>query len=99
MHPRVWTSASGRRGRKADRMVAQSFKIEAGQVFLPAQAEWLDTFLLELLAFPQGKHDDQVDSISQFLKWATSRAMYDDIDIGGFISVGRPDEYDYLRSR
>jgi predicted phage terminase large subunit-like protein len=45
-------------------MVAQSFKIEAGQVFLPAQAEWLDTFLLELLTFPQAKHDDQVDSIS-----------------------------------
>ena len=86
-------------GSKADRMVAQSFKIEAGQVFLPAQAEWLDSFLLELLAFPQGKHDDQVDSISQFLKWATTRAMYDEIDIGGFISVGRPSEFDYLRSR
>jgi hypothetical protein len=25
---------------------------------------------LPLLAFPRGKHDDQVDSVSQFLKWA-----------------------------
>lgn len=82
-------------GSKADRMVAQSFKIEAGQVFLPAKAEWLDAFLLELLAFPQGKHDDQVDSISQFLKWAAARAMYDNIEIFAPISVGRPDEYDY----
>jgi predicted phage terminase large subunit-like protein len=41
-------------GSKADRMLAQSFKIEAGQVLLPAKAEWLDAFLLELLAFPQG---------------------------------------------
>ena len=73
-----------------------SFKIEAGQVFLPTQAEWLDTLLLELLAFPQGKHDDQVDSISQFLKWATTRAMYDDIDIGGFISV-ECDNYERMR--
>jgi predicted phage terminase large subunit-like protein len=84
-------------GSKADRMVAQSFRIEAGQVFLPAKAEWLDTFLLELLAFPQGKHDDQVDSTSQFLNWAATRAMYDDIDIGGFISVPCPDAYQRMR--
>ena len=72
-------------GSKADRMVAQSFKIEAGQVHLPREAEWLDTYLLELLAFPQGKHDDQVDSTSQFLKWATMHAM-DDLELG-LISV------------
>jgi predicted phage terminase large subunit-like protein len=72
-------------GSKADRMVAQSFKIEAGQVHLPREAEWLDAYLLELLAFPQGKHDDQVDSTSQFLKWATTHAM-NDFELG-FISV------------
>src|SRR4051794_13843658 len=83
-------------GSKADRMVAQSFKIEAGQVWLPAKAEWLDAFLLELLAFPQGKHDDQVDSISQFLKWASMRSMYND-DIGGFISVSAPSVYERMR--
>ncbi|HZD27074.1 MAG TPA: phage terminase large subunit, partial [Xanthobacteraceae bacterium] len=47
-------------GSKADRMVAQSAKIEAGHVHLPTQAAWLDSFLLELLAFPHGRHDDQV---------------------------------------
>jgi len=26
--------------------------------------DWLDSFLLELLAFPHGRHDDQVDSVS-----------------------------------
>ena len=60
-------------GSKADRMVAQSAKIEAGHVHLPREADWLDTFLLELLAFPNGRHDDQVDSVSQFLKWAALR--------------------------
>ena len=76
-------------GSKADRMVAQSAKIEAGHVHLPQNAEWLDTLLLEILGFPQARHDDQVDSISQFLNWASKRATYDD-DIGGIISVQAP---------
>jgi predicted phage terminase large subunit-like protein len=55
---------------KLVRMEAQCSRFEAGQVFLPREAVWLDTFLLELLAFPMGRHDDQVDSVSQFLNWA-----------------------------
>ena len=46
--------------------------IEAGRVLLPAEAPWLDAFQEELLRFPQARHDDQVDSLSQFLAWATS---------------------------
>jgi predicted phage terminase large subunit-like protein len=80
-------------GSKADRMAAQSAKIEAGHVYLPREAEWLDSFLLEVLGFPQARHDDQIDSVSQFLKWASSQALYDDIDIGGMISVGGRDPY------
>jgi len=64
-------------GSKADRMVAQSAKIEAGHVHLPRQADWLDSFLVELLAFPLSRHDDQVDSVSQFLKWAQTRRFYE----------------------
>ncbi|MET0048181.1 MAG: phage terminase large subunit [Sedimenticola sp.] len=56
-------------GDKVTRLSNQSVKIEAGQVFLPNQAEWLETFQTELMAFPQGAHDDQVDSLSQFLNW------------------------------
>ncbi len=63
-------------GSKVDRMVAQSAKIEAGHVLLPREAGWLDAFLLELLAFPNGRHDDQVDSVSQFLTWASRRPPY-----------------------
>jgi phage terminase large subunit-like protein len=54
-------------GRMPAGLVAQSAKIEAGHVHVPKEAEWLDSFLLELLAFPHGRHDDQVDSVSQFL--------------------------------
>jgi predicted phage terminase large subunit-like protein len=64
-------------GSKVERMVAQSAKIEAGHVHLPKQADWLDSFLLELLGFPHGRHDDQVDSVSQFLKWAATRRFYE----------------------
>ncbi len=60
-------------GDKRGRMEAQTAKIEAGQVFLPKDAPWLGVFLDELLAFPKGRHDDQVDSVSQFLKWASER--------------------------
>ena len=56
-------------GSKVERMAAQTAKIEAGQIHLPRNAPWLDTFLMELLAFPHGRHDDQVDSVSQFLRW------------------------------
>ena len=56
---------------KLIRMSAQSAKINAGQVFLPERATWLEEFIKELLQFPQGKHDDQVDSVSQFLEWAS----------------------------
>ena len=61
---------------------------------LPANAPWLDDFLLELLAFPHGKHDDQVDSTSQFLKWASNHPLFDDDGGLDIISVGR-EEYDY----
>jgi predicted phage terminase large subunit-like protein len=56
-------------GSKIDRMAAQSAKFEAGHVHLPKLASWLGEFISELLAFPNGRHDDQVDSVSQFLRW------------------------------
>lgn len=44
-------------------------EVEDGRFLLPAEAPWLDDFKRELKAFPQGKHDDQVDSFSQFVKY------------------------------
>jgi len=59
------------KGDKRDRLIAQSPRIESGQVHLPAEAVWLADFVNEILQFPYGRHDDQVDSLSQFLHWAT----------------------------
>lgn len=57
------------RGDKETRLAAQSALIEQGRVYLPASALWLDTFLKEVLGFPSGRHDDQVDSMELFLKY------------------------------
>jgi predicted phage terminase large subunit-like protein len=39
--------------------------VEAGRIFAPAEAHWLETFLSELAAFPKGQHDDIVDAFTQ----------------------------------
>ncbi len=61
------------KGDKVDRLESVTSMIEAGQVHLQTDAPWLDVLLHELLAFPNGKYDDQVDSVSQFLDWMRKR--------------------------
>ena len=57
---------------KKTRMNGETAKLEAGSLILPRSAPWLDEFLEEYRAFPGGKHDDQVDALSQFLNWRTT---------------------------
>jgi predicted phage terminase large subunit-like protein len=54
-------------GSKIARVQAVLPHIEAGNVYLPEDAEWVNDFVEECASFPQGKHDDQVDSMSQAL--------------------------------
>lgn len=56
-------------GSKAARLAAVSPFIEAGNVVIPAAAvaPWVDDFITEHGAFPNGAHDDQVDAASQAL--------------------------------
>jgi predicted phage terminase large subunit-like protein len=58
---------------KISRMSVQSAKIEQGRLFLPERAAWLGDFVSELLAFPNGRHDDQVDTVSQLFAWMDRR--------------------------
>src|SRR5262249_6964508 len=78
-------------GDKLMRMEAQCARFEAGQVYLPKEAPWLSDFLHEILAFPNSRHDDQIDSASQFLKWANDATWMDSGPICGPILV-RPDD-------
>lgn len=60
---------------KKSRVAGISAMIEAGQVLLPGDAPWLAEFQQELLGFPNARHDDQVDALSQLLDWVRRRWM------------------------
>lgn len=67
--------AIGRRSKldKQTRLSVVLPMFEAGQVSIPDSSGWREDFLTELLGFPHTKHDDQVDSCSQYLGWAQDR--------------------------
>jgi predicted phage terminase large subunit-like protein len=54
-------------GDKVTRLAAVSVQFESGAIWFPKGAPWLSTLKAELLGFPNVRHDDQVDSISQAL--------------------------------
>jgi predicted phage terminase large subunit-like protein len=56
---------------KVTRLYVQAAKFEAGNVYFPRNAPFLLDLEAELLSFPQGKHDDQVDSMTQALAFKT----------------------------
>ena len=54
---------------KVTRAIAQQARLESGRFLIPAEAEWREDFLHEVRAFPSGRYDDQVDSLTQCLLW------------------------------
>lgn len=71
---------------KGSRLILASPLFESGQVLLPREADWLEDYINELLRFPRGKFDDQVDSTTQFLLWQfyVNRFYRSDEDEGEF---------------
>jgi predicted phage terminase large subunit-like protein len=59
-------------GDKVVRLMAVSALIESGRVMLPQSAAWLTDFESEVASFPYGKHDDQVDAMTQALRYFTT---------------------------
>lgn len=51
---------------KATRARSIQGRMSMGKVFLPRNAPWTEPLVSELLSFPFGKHDDQVDVLSLF---------------------------------
>ena len=66
-------------------MARHEGRFEAGNILLPKQATWLADFETELLAFPNGRHDDLVDALLLFLDWFPNAARYEKS-----ISIGLP---------
>lgn len=62
-------------GSKIARAYAVTALFSAGNVFFPAHAAWIDGYKEELVAFPAGGHDDQVDSTTQALRYLKSHGL------------------------
>jgi predicted phage terminase large subunit-like protein len=50
-------------------------------VYVPQTAYWLQTYIDELLAFPYGRYDDQVDSTTMALNFLMPRALHGEPDV------------------
>jgi len=61
---------------KVARAYAVTPLIEAGRVYLPESAPWLHDYVEELSSFPNGEHDDQVDSTTQALNRLSNKTLY-----------------------
>ena len=62
---------------KQTRMERHLGRFEAGDFLLPKAAPWLRDCKDELLAFPNGRHDDQVDAVLLFLDWFAQFNRYE----------------------
>jgi len=58
---------------KEIRMDSALVAIEAGRVYLPETADFLADLIAELQAFPNGQYDDQVDALSQAVRFLAHR--------------------------
>lgn len=78
------------KGSKEERLHVHSDRVANGEVFLPENAPWKIEFVDEVVAFPQGRYDDQVDALSLLLDCTRrqNREFEDASEIGGsyFIS-------------
>jgi predicted phage terminase large subunit-like protein len=75
---------------KIVRVAQMTAMFEAGRVHLPAEAAWLAEYVKELLGFPNGRYDDQVDSTSQFLNWFAERER-SQAPVGDICGISRED--------
>jgi predicted phage terminase large subunit-like protein len=67
---------------KLSRAIPATVRMEAGQIYLPEGAPWLGELEHELLSFPKGSHDDQVDVLA-----------YAAVEVQRFGSAAEPDSY------
>ena len=74
--PVSMSSAASPNADKVTRMSRQQGRFEAGRILLPNEALWLADFENELLAFPDGRYDDQVDALLLFLDWFAENERY-----------------------
>jgi predicted phage terminase large subunit-like protein len=76
-------------GDKVTRMFGQTNRIEAGELILPEVADWLADFEREILGFPNARHDDQIDALSQLLNWSSRWMDFPETIVGPIVFTRR----------
>lgn len=84
-YQRIPVIAVGAEHDKITRLYTVQPKFESRSIFLPRNAPWLPDLVAELLAFPNSRHDDQVDSISQALAWIERRRQVPIASTGRYV--------------
>jgi predicted phage terminase large subunit-like protein len=77
---------------KQTRAQAVTPLMEAGRIFLPESAPWVSDFVEEMACFPNGIHDDVVDSTTQALNYLREQPYLSTIELG--YSMFAPEELD-----
>ncbi|OGT57679.1 MAG: hypothetical protein A3E01_02775 [Gammaproteobacteria bacterium RIFCSPHIGHO2_12_FULL_63_22] len=75
------------KGDKIVRAQAASVKFEQGKVWLPKDAAWVPEFERELLAFPDGSHDDQCFVADTLISTPSGPRRIDTIRVGDFVTT------------
>lgn len=71
---RAFETANHQQTKKIERFGKALLHMHDGKVQFPKSAPYLDSLFAELAAFPNGKYDDQVDSVTQLVAY-TGRAL------------------------
>jgi predicted phage terminase large subunit-like protein len=67
--------------------------VEAGNVFIPASASWLDIFINEFSLFPAAKNDDIIDSVSMAINYMSQRSAPALTEVMWGRGITLPDSY------
>lgn len=67
---------------KEERLSPLLHMFAAGRVLVKNNQPWTVEFINELLRFPLGRHDDQVDALTQYLAWASESSMVRPVMMG-----------------
>lgn len=81
---------------KVDRLDTVAGKIYGQQVQLIRNTPGVDEFLDEITAFPYGANDDQVDALTQYLKWLADNTAPPQQDLVA-LPIGRHSKYDKIK--
>jgi len=84
---------------KVSRVKAIQALVEAGRVWVPSVASWLQEWMDEMAAFPGGRYDDWVDSLSQGLAWLDKEGSGGDTFVMKRYDPEEPRRHSHLKKR